>query len=106
MLKLPKSGYINADAFDSPRSLANYLKYLDSNKTAYNEYFKWKKYIRFDSLEYPRQPICDLCVYLHLEDYYGVKQSIIKNIGSFWNLKSNCKSVNIINETLILNEIL
>jgi hypothetical protein len=45
---VPKSGFINAADYKSPKELANYLNYLDSNKTAYNSYFKWKKHVKFD----------------------------------------------------------
>jgi len=38
-IHVPKSGYINANDFATPRGLAKYLKYLDLNKTAYNAYF-------------------------------------------------------------------
>lgn len=48
LFKIPKSGYINALDFQSPKHLSDYLNYLDSNKTAYNEYFRWKKHVRFD----------------------------------------------------------
>ena len=43
---LPKSAYINALDFQSPRHLTEYLLYLSKNTTAYNSYFKWKKYIK------------------------------------------------------------
>lgn len=32
---LPENSYIAADDFDSPEDLAKYLKYLESNATAY-----------------------------------------------------------------------
>ena len=34
---------IYADDFDSPRALAKYLRYLESNRTAYDEYLTFKK---------------------------------------------------------------
>ena len=37
---IPRHSYINALSFNSTRSLTDYLKYLNTNDTAYNEYFK------------------------------------------------------------------
>ena len=88
---MPKSGYINALDFKSPKDLAKYLKYLDSNKTAYNSFFKWKKYANFD-YEKPIlfSPLCDMCIYLHLEDFYGIKQKIYHNMNEYWNKENDC----------------
>ena len=36
----PPKSYINVLDFKSVEDLANYLKYLDNNDTAYNEYFQ------------------------------------------------------------------
>jgi hypothetical protein len=44
---IPSFGYINE--LNSPKELADYLLYLDRNKTAYNSYFKWKNNIRFEN---------------------------------------------------------
>lgn len=51
--------YINALDFKNMQELANYLKYLDKNDTAYNEYFKWRtKYV----IEEPEKSwTCLLC---------------------------------------------
>ena len=38
----PPHSFINAMDFSSPNDLAEYLKYLISNSTAYNEYFKFE----------------------------------------------------------------
>ena len=40
----PPHSYIDAMDFDSPRELAEYLKYLDQNEDKYMEYFWWRKY--------------------------------------------------------------
>ncbi len=102
---VPKSGYIDANDFDSPRSLARYLKYLDSNKTAYNEFFKWKKYVKFDQgFRSTNTPICDMCIYLHLEDHFGVEKKIFNDIHSWTSIKENChypKSFKIYDEKLL-----
>lgn len=90
---IPKSGYIDAFDFKSAEHLAEYLIYLDSNKTAYNEYFKWKKFIKFYNAIIPVKnhglsPICDMCIYLHLEDFYGMNNKIIKDPHSIYNCKN------------------
>ena len=89
---VPKSGYIDANEFDSPRSLAKYLNYLDSNKTAYNAFFKWKKYVKFDQgFRSTMTPICDMCIYLHMEDYFGVEKKVFNEIKSWTSIKENCE---------------
>jgi len=45
---IPKSGFINIKDYKSIKDLSSYLIYLDSNKTAYNSYFEWKKYAKFN----------------------------------------------------------
>ncbi|XP_076816908.1 alpha-(1,3)-fucosyltransferase 4-like [Clavelina lepadiformis] len=37
----PTGSFIHTDDFKTPADLAKYLLYLDSNDTAYKEYFKW-----------------------------------------------------------------
>lgn len=39
----PPNSFIHAEDFSSPTELAKYLLYLDSNDTAYREYFKWRE---------------------------------------------------------------
>jgi alpha-1,3-fucosyltransferase len=91
---IPKSAYINALDFESPRHLAEYLNYLDRNKTAYNEYFEWKRYIKSD---YPSRPrhngfLCEMCIQLHLEDTLGyVKQKRLVDLDQSFGLQKKCK---------------
>ncbi|EGC32023.1 hypothetical protein DICPUDRAFT_57337 [Dictyostelium purpureum] len=40
---VPEKSIIKTDDFKSPKDLADYLKFLADNETAYNEYFNWKK---------------------------------------------------------------
>ena len=39
----PPHSFINVLDFAGPAELAAYLKYLDGNDTAYNEYFRYSK---------------------------------------------------------------
>lgn len=62
--KIPKSGYINVKDFKSAEDLSKYLLSVAETKTAYNSYFKWKKYAQFDA---PHADVyCDMCVHLNL----------------------------------------
>ncbi|RNA05317.1 alpha-(1-3)-fucosyltransferase C-like [Brachionus plicatilis] len=85
---IPRSAYINALDFKTPKELVNYLTYLESNSTAYNSYFKWKKYIKKTNTKY--NTLCDMCIKLNLENFYGVKKSIVNDLETFWGVKKNC----------------
>jgi hypothetical protein len=71
--------------YKSPKELGEYLLYLDSNKTAYNSYFKWKKHVNFLDNTVSYGFICEMCVWLHMEQIYGVKpQKPIRNFRTYW----------------------
>lgn len=77
---LPKSAYINVLDFDSPKSLADYMNYLARNKTAYNFYFAWKRFIRTDTKKKIGGYLCEMCIKLQLEENLGYIES--KKISS------------------------
>jgi alpha-1,3-fucosyltransferase len=87
---IPKSGYINAFDFKSLKKLANYLKYVSSNPSVYNSYFKWKKHVSFYKNRVIFSPLCEMCIQLHLESYFGMKKKVINNIDEIWSEKNNC----------------
>ena len=94
---VPKSAYINALDYKTPKDLANYLIYLSNNKTAYNEYFKWKKYISFYDKNKIRNSgyLCEMCIQLHLEERLGyIKKKKLDdyNLDNLFGLEQNCKS--------------
>ena len=78
--------------FPNPKDLANYLLYLDKNNTAYNEYFKWKKHIKKSNHIPSMSMICDMCIKLHLETFFGIERKKIDNMD-FLN-KRHCKQPN------------
>ncbi len=99
--KSMKHSFINADDFESPEKLANYLAYLNDNQTAYLEYFKWKielfdtmnkrnysdvKYNQFDP---DSSPFCEICSKLHNETYLSQKNENIK-VSKFFNPNTDC----------------
>ncbi|XP_018019640.1 alpha-(1,3)-fucosyltransferase C-like [Hyalella azteca] len=66
--QIPKGAYIDVMDFASVQDLASYLLYLDSNDTAYNEYFRWKEegYKALEGQhEVYKQTFCDVCERLH-----------------------------------------
>ena len=35
--------------------------------------------------------LCNMCIKLHLEDYYGFQTNVINNIDNYWSSKHDCK---------------
>ena len=96
---IPKSGFINVLDYASPKELSEHLIYLSNNSTAYNSYFKWKKYVKRRSNKSinVNEDICELCIKLHADSYNGQKtktRKSIANLASFWNSEKDCKDVN------------
>ena len=89
-LMIPRT-YINILDFKNARSLAEYLKYLDKNDTAYNEFFWYKKHYKIFK---PLQS-CQLCRKLHEEN----QKPKVTDLFSYWNRDTNCY----INESYIRN---
>jgi alpha-1,3-fucosyltransferase len=56
---VPRTSYINVRDFTTPKKLAEYLKWVGSNKTEYYKYFEWKRFQNLDSLRKP--PVCIIC---------------------------------------------
>jgi hypothetical protein len=101
---IPKSGYINAFDFPNPNKLAEYLIYLNGNKTAYNSYFKWKKYIKFIDNGLHYAVICEFCILLNLDFHEGIKRSVITDMNKFWSSKTDCNNICIKNFTQCKND--
>ncbi|KAF2365504.1 Glycosyl transferase family 10 [Trinorchestia longiramus] len=57
----PKEAYIDVFDFPDVKSLANYLLYLQSNDTAYNEYFRWKQFYEYSNSFDGRDRHCKIC---------------------------------------------
>nr|XP_053630708.1 alpha-(1,3)-fucosyltransferase C-like [Cherax quadricarinatus] len=76
---VPPHSYINVLDFSNLQSLANYLKYLNNNDTAYNEYFKWKDHYSVDDgWSSTAQNFCELCKKLHNDTVPKTYQDIRK----------------------------
>ncbi|XP_063883307.1 alpha-(1,3)-fucosyltransferase C-like isoform X2 [Scylla paramamosain] len=65
----PPHSYIDALSFPSVSALATYLLYLHHNDTAYNEYFRWKRFHKlFNFWALSSQEYCSLCERLHTDN--------------------------------------
>ena len=63
----PPHSFINALDYQDPKDLANYLNYLISNKTAYNEYFQWTSHFNVykNTDENFSRAMCQACAALN-----------------------------------------
>nr|CAH8876388.1 unnamed protein product [Trichobilharzia regenti] len=77
----PAHSFIHVDQFESPAKLAEYLKYLDRNDTAYNEYFAWHGHGVID--DWKPRPMCLLCLFAHVVDQ--LQPHSFPNVSQWWN---------------------
>nr|CAD2181011.1 unnamed protein product [Meloidogyne enterolobii] len=110
--KIPDNVYIAVDDFNTVEELAEYLLYLQKNKTAYLKYFDWTKtyrkttyrqgyykysplgrqsYINALNASYAPayNPICNLCELAH-KHHKKQQRHIIRNIWNYWISKHIC----------------
>lgn len=91
---LPEKALIALDDFESPQDLAEYLKFLSENDTAYAEHLQWRKDFvvnLFDHVETSaNHGFCALCK--ALQDEQLPFQSIT-NIHDWWVEKAECRSL-------------
>jgi hypothetical protein len=68
------------------------MKEISENKSSYNSFFRWKKYVVFEEpLRF--SPKCSMCIELNLEQYFGIKKSVIEDVNSYWNVEKDCKNM-------------
>ena len=77
-LAIPGS-YVNVHDFKTVKALAEYIKYLDRNNTAYNEYFAWRRSYKLDT---PYLYGCRLCKALHSTT--AKIRKVYKDFDAFW----------------------
>ena len=88
----PPHSHINARDFPSAKALADHLKYLLSNTTAYEEYFEWKKYFKvYGTLDfYMGRAMCQLCEVLN-DESQSQKTKVYSDINHWWRDEAKCK---------------
>ncbi|KAK4474760.1 hypothetical protein MN116_001883 [Schistosoma mekongi] len=82
----PPHSFIHVDQFENPKELASYLKYLDKNDTAYNEYFTWHNEGVVTLWSF--KPECEFCLLANALPY--LKPTMHDNF-IYW-LKDGCKN--------------
>ena len=84
----PPHSFINAMNYPNPKDLADHLKYLISNNTAYNEFFQWIPY--FDVYKHTEEnysrAFCQVCAALNEKP-----NSVYEDINHWWREEGNCK---------------
>jgi alpha-1,3-fucosyltransferase len=69
----PPKSFINANDFNTPEDLVNYLKFLMSNPREYIKYFWWKKHYIPKTHPVFRYTHCDLCKKLNDKSFMTQK---------------------------------
>ncbi|KAF2367832.1 Glycosyl transferase family 10 [Trinorchestia longiramus] len=87
----PKSSYIDVFDFPDVKSLADYIIYLDSNATAYNEYFRWQLTYEVDLHVRLREKLCELCQIL----VDGTEPERRYSNFESWATEGQCVAVNV-----------
>ncbi|CAH8875253.1 unnamed protein product [Trichobilharzia szidati] len=85
----PPHSFIHVDQFESPKELAEYLRYLDRNNTAYNEYFAWRGHGEVSN--WHGEPQCEICLLAHTIQH--VKPHWVSDVSVWWN--DACKNRNL-----------
>ena len=82
----PPNSYINILDYKSPKHLADYLKYLSANKSAYEAFFQWKPYWKpVINNEFLRRGFCRLCEIVNK----GNVHRTYRNAHDWW-VKGRC----------------
>jgi hypothetical protein len=84
----PTNSFIDAQKFESPGKLAEYLLYLDGNFEEYSNYFLWKTKFRVKNNNH-NLAICKLCEALN-DPQTPVK--VYSDMKEWWRGGSECKS--------------
>ena len=84
----PHHSFIDARKFESVQKLSEYLSYLNSNDTAYAEYFEWKNFFRI-AVE-RKVAFCQLCQALNNENS---PEKVYHDLPKWWNDDANCSTV-------------
>ena len=85
---LPPKSYIDVRDFASPRSLADYLQYLDRNPEEYEKFFAWKRQFTVTD----REPMeCKICEYLNKHSRHQFEGKTVARLDLFWNKNKDCE---------------
>lgn len=82
----PKNSFIAVNSFKSVKDLANYLKYLAKNITAYMEYFEWRSRLKVTTDD---NSFCRLCTMLWSK--HQLMKSV-PDINNWWHTKGKCQA--------------
>eukprot|EP00794_Sanderia_malayensis_P015635 gene15635-17213_t len=76
--------FINILDFETVEKFAEYLKYLDRNNAAYNEYYNWKNVYRLGK---PKPWSCEVCRMINEKP---LKTKVYHDLGNWYSVKNNC----------------
>ena len=80
-LGMPNS-YIDVNDFDTIEDLASYIKYLDGNDTAYNQFFEFRRQYK---LGRPRSWSCKICKLINSP---SLGRKVYEDLGGWYSIEN------------------
>ncbi len=78
---VPFDSFIAVSDFETYAALAEHIRYLEQNVTAYLRYFEWTKVFRKQSTDEHKRAHCHLCEYVHSNNH---SSKVYYNIDTWW----------------------
>uniref|UniRef100_A0A8R1I303 Fucosyltransferase n=1 Tax=Caenorhabditis japonica TaxID=281687 RepID=A0A8R1I303_CAEJA len=92
---LPPKSFIAMDDYRNPREMANHLRALETNQTAYSEYFEWRQRGTWTSAPWNapgyRNGLCRVCELLWKSGTNGTEPKSYENIWKWFDDESQCE---------------
>ncbi|XP_042879745.1 4-galactosyl-N-acetylglucosaminide 3-alpha-L-fucosyltransferase FUT6-like [Penaeus japonicus] len=90
---LPPDSFVHIDHFDTPKDLAEYLKFLASNRESYMKYHQWRRrYKVVQEHGYFGAPVYHYCRICEALNYNDRTPKTYGSLGDYWNKKRQCQS--------------
>jgi hypothetical protein len=84
---VPRSAFINANDFGTPAALGEYLLNVAREKSFYNPFFFWKRFLHF--IKPPMVLLCEMCLRLNIDSNYKNKE--LDKLEIYWNKLLDCE---------------
>ncbi|CAI2346036.1 unnamed protein product [Caenorhabditis sp. 36 PRJEB53466] len=92
---LPPKSFIAMDDYKNPREMADHLRALETNSTAFSEYFEWRQKGTWTTAPWNspgyRNGVCRVCELLWQSNENGTEHKAYENVWKWFDDESQCE---------------